>query len=167
MKKIFLINLLIFSALLLLLVGGAIVSRLFRVTDMADQPSIKPQEQPLEPPPGSVPVQGRERRMDRMEAAQRLTNPRQPTPASVENGGRLFQIYCALCHGPEGKGNGPIAAKFVPPPDITLEFFRQRTDGFLYGTIRDGGAIMPSQGEGLSQEERWDIVNYLRSLQRR
>lgn len=105
--------------------------------------------------------------MDRMEAAQRLTNPRQPTPASVENGGRLFQIYCALCHGPEGKGNGPIAAKFVPPPDITLEFFRQRTDGFLYGTIRDGGAIMPSQGEGLSQEERWDIVNYLRSLQRR
>jgi hypothetical protein len=166
-KKIFLVNLLIFSVLLLLLVGGAIVSRIFRVTDMAEQPSIKPQEHPLEPPPGSVPVQGRERQMNRVEAAEKLKNPIRPTPASIENGKRLFQIYCALCHGPDAKGGGPIAAKFVPPPDLTLELFRQRTDGFLYATIRDGGALMPGQGEGLTPQERWDVVNYLRSLQRR
>lgn len=167
MKKIFLINLLIFSVLLLLLIGGAIISRIYRVTDMAEQPSIKPQEQPLEPPPGSVPAEGRERRMSRMEAAEKLVSPVKPTPASIENGKRLFQIYCALCHGPDAKGGGPIAAKFIPPPDLTLELFKQRTDGFLYATIRDGGALMPAQGEGLSREERWDVVNYLRSLQRR
>jgi mono/diheme cytochrome c family protein len=43
--------------------------------------------------------------------------------------------------------------------------FRQRTDGFLYATIRDGGALMPGQGEALSPRERWDVVNYLRVLQ--
>lgn len=165
MKKIFLINLSIALVLLTLLVVGVVVSRIYRVTDMAEQPSLKPQEQALEPPPGSVPVVGIEKRMNRVEAAEKLVNPIKPTPVSIENGKRLFQIYCALCHGPDGKGGGPIAAKFVPPPDLTLELFKQRTDGFLYATIRDGGALMPAQGEGLSREERWDVVNYLRVLQ--
>ncbi len=40
-------------------------------------------------------------------------------------------------------------------------------DGFLYATIRDGGALMPGQGDALSPRERWDIVNYLRHLQQK
>lgn len=167
MKKIFLINLLIFSVLLLFVTGGAMVSRLFQVRDMADQPSLKPQEQALELPPGTIPVEGRERRMSRIEAGEKLRNPVAPTPASLEAGKRLYEIYCALCHGPAAKGGGPVALKFVPPPDLTLELFQKRTDGFLYATIRDGGALMPPQAEGLSSQERWDVVNYLRSLQRR
>ncbi|MBI3003543.1 MAG: cytochrome c, partial [candidate division NC10 bacterium] len=91
--------------------------------------------------------------------------PVAPTPASVENGERLFLIYCALCHGADARGGGPVATKFVPPPDLTLELFRQRTDGFIYATIRDGGALMPPQGEALSPRERWDVVNFLRVLQ--
>lgn len=133
--------------------------------DMEKQPSIRPQEAPLLPPPGAVPRQGREPRMDRVKAGEQLRNPVAPTPASLENGKRLFLIYCALCHGPDAKGGGPVAAKFIPPPDLTLELFRQRPDGFLYGTIRDGGALMPGQGEALSSRERWDVVNYLRILQ--
>ena len=58
-----------------------------------------------------------------------------------------------------------MATKFIPPPDLTLQMFRDRTDGFLYATIRDGGALMPGQKEALSPHERWDIVNYLRKLQ--
>jgi mono/diheme cytochrome c family protein len=103
--------------------------------------------------------------MDRIEAGEKLQNPVDRTATSVENGKRLFQIYCALCHGPDAKGAGPVASKFVPPPDLTLEIFRQRTDGFLYATIRDGGALMPGQREALSPRERWDIVNYLRDVQ--
>ena len=49
--------------------------------------------------------------------------------ASVENGKRLFLIYCTLCHGPDAKGGGPVAPKFIPPPDLTLDLFRQRSDG--------------------------------------
>jgi mono/diheme cytochrome c family protein len=105
--------------------------------------------------------------MNRVEAGERLRNPITPTDASLENGKHLFQIYCALCHGADAKGGGPVAQKFVPPPDLTLEIFRQRPDGFIYATIRDGGALMPGQGPALSPRERWDIINYLRHLQGR
>lgn len=133
---------------------------------MKDQPSIKPQEAPRRPAPGTVPREGWERPMTRDEAGTVLRNPIQATPKSVENGRRLFEIFCALCHGAKGKGMGPVAAKFIPPPDLTLPMFQQRTDGFIYGTIRNGGAVMPPYAEALSSEDRWDIVNFLRSLQR-
>ncbi|RMF84868.1 MAG: cytochrome c [Nitrospinota bacterium] len=133
--------------------------------DMVDQPSLKPQERPLSPPPNTVPVQGKAPQMNRLEAAEKLRNPVPPTPESLERGKRLFAIYCALCHGKDARGNGPVAKKFVPPPNLTLELFKQRTDGYLYGTITNGGALMPSQAENLSPTERWDVVNYLRSLQ--
>lgn len=134
--------------------------------DMKDQPSVKPQEAPRRPAAGTVPREGWERPMTREEMAQILTNPVPFTPKSVEEGRRLFEIYCALCHGADGKGMGPVSTRFIPPPDLTAPMFRQRTDGFIYGTIRNGGALMPPYAEALSSKERWDIVNYLRSLQR-
>jgi len=133
--------------------------------DMARQPALKPQAQPTpRPPEGSMPIQGKEASRSREQAAN-VQNPVPPTAESIDNGKRLFQIYCAVCHGVDGKGMGPAAAKFVPPPDITSAFFKARADGFLYETIRSGGPLMPAQGEALSPKERWDIVNYLRSLQ--
>lgn len=134
-------------------------------TDMMKQPSIKPQAAPRTLPADSVPTQGKEPPMDRMEAGKKLHNPVAATAASIANGNRLFHIYCAACHGPEARGNGPVAKKFIPPPDLTLEVFRQRPDGFIYETIRIGGPIMPSQGDALLPRERWEIVNYLRTLQ--
>jgi mono/diheme cytochrome c family protein len=162
------IKLMIFAAAVLVLAGAGVGSLLLRgafSTDMGDQPSLKPQERPLEPPVGSVPQRNWERAMSREEAGKLLRNPVPATPTSLENGKDLYGIYCALCHGENGKGGGPVAAKFVPPPDITAAFFRQRSDGFIYATIRSGGPLMPAQGEALSVTERWDIVNYLRSLQ--
>ncbi|MBI3988049.1 MAG: cytochrome c [candidate division NC10 bacterium] len=135
--------------------------------DMKDQPSIKPQEAPRQPPANTVPRDGWERPISREEAGQRLKNPVKATEASLQNGKKLFEIYCALCHGPDAKGMGPVSTKFIPPPDLTLPVFKERTDGFLYGTIRNGGALMPPYGEVLSSRERWDIVNYLRSVQGR
>ena len=134
-------------------------------TDMSKQPSVRPQEEPRVPPTHSIPTQGKEAVIDRVEAGKRLQNPIKATKTSIENGKRLFQIYCTPCHGPQAMGNGPVAKKFVPPPNLTLEVFRKRPDGFIYETIRSGGPIMPSQGEALVPEERWDIVNYLRVLQ--
>ncbi len=136
-------------------------------TDMSNQPSVRPQEGPRVPPMHSIPTQGKEAVIDRVAAGKKLQNPIKATKTSIENGKRLFQIYCASCHGPEAKGNGPVAKKFVPPPNLTLEVFRKRPDGFIYETIRSGGPIMPSQGVALLPKERWDIVNYLRVLQQR
>lgn len=103
--------------------------------------------------------------MDRIEAGKKLKNPLRPTKESIEIGKQLYGIYCALCHGADSKGSGPVAGKFVPPPDLTLEIFRNRPDGFVYETIRSGGPLMPGQGDVLTPEERWHIVNYLRTLQ--
>ncbi len=149
-----------------LLLGASLAHAFPWSRDMKDQPSIKPQEAPRRPPAGTVPREGWGPPMAREEAGKVLRNPVQATRDSVEKGRRLYEIYCALCHGAGGKGMGPVATKFVPLPDITLPMFQQRTDGFMYGTIRNGGAVMPPYGEALSSEERWDIVNFIRSLQK-
>lgn len=162
------IRLMIFAGVVLLLAASGVLTLALRgalTTNMGDQPSIKSQESPLEPPVGSVPRGKRDRPLAPEEAAKVLRNPVVATKVSLENGSRLYVVYCALCHGMDGKGGGPVAAKFVPPPDVTASFFRARTDGFLYETIRRGGPLMPAQGDALSPEERWDIVNYLRSIQ--
>lgn len=134
-------------------------------TDMSRQLSVKPQRAPRVPPPGSVPIQGKKITMDRVEAGKKLQNPVKPTPASIENGKQLFNIYCVPCHGAEAKGDGPVSKKFTTPSNLTSEESRNRADGYIFATIRQGGTSMPSQADGLSPQETWDVVNYLRSLQ--
>lgn len=134
-------------------------------TDMTVQPSLRPQQQPRPSAAGTLPMGG-EPSVDRVVAAAALRNPVTPSAASVGRGEKLFGIYCALCHGPRGQGDGPVAQKFMPPPDLTMKAIAERTDGYLYATIRNGGALMPGLGESLTPEERWDVVNFLRRLQR-
>jgi mono/diheme cytochrome c family protein len=63
-------------------------------------------------------------------------------------------------------GDGPIAAKFIPPPDLLGPDARGRTDGYIYMYMRHGGAIMPSYGNALTQQNAWDLVNYIRDQQK-
>jgi mono/diheme cytochrome c family protein len=112
----------------------------------------------------SAPSDPAEPPMARSRAASELRNPNPPTPASLEKGRRAFMDYCATCHGLDGRGDGPLAGKSIlPPPDLTANAGR-RTEGYLYATIRNGGAVMPPLGGMIPPEERWDIVNYLRSI---
>ncbi len=154
-------------AVAILLIGSRLAYGWPWSTDMSRQPSIRPQQAPRVPPPNSVPIQGKETPIDRVEAGKKLHNPVKPTPASFENGKRLFGIYCVPCHGSNAKGDGPVAKKFVPVADLTAEAARNRSDGYIFATIREGGSSMPSQADGVSPREAWDIVNYLRSLQQK
>ena len=137
--------------------------------NMTESPRIMPGERAFSMPAGSVP-RGGELRLpkEEREAAALRRNPIPATPASVQKGGELFVIYCTPCHGAQGKGNGPVSTKFVPPADLTnADLHKARTDGYWQSYMSVGGAVMPSYGEALSAEERWHVVNFLRTLAQR
>jgi mono/diheme cytochrome c family protein len=118
------------------------------------------------PHEGSVPTTGVDRPMDRDLAAQRLTNPVATNDASVARGDSLYRRQCVACHGRSLAGDGPVAAAFMPPPDLLGQQVRDRRDGYLYSYIRYGGVIMPSYGFQLSAEETWHVINFIRHMQR-
>ncbi len=137
--------------------------------DMANQISVKPQEGPdaIRPfPQRSVPMAGTPTLIhvhDR-DGAIPLANPNPPTAESVQRGRKFFQIFCTPCHGASGTGDGPVGAKFlIRPFDLTADNEQKvLSEGYIFGTVSFGGAIMPSYGNDLSPSEVWDVVNYVR-----
>ncbi|MEO5617622.1 MAG: cytochrome c [Candidatus Eisenbacteria bacterium] len=95
-----------------------------------------------------------------------LRNPIASDDSSLARGERKFIRTCVPCHGAGLAGDGPVAALFMPPPDLLAEATRQREDGYLYSYIRHGGAVMPSYGAQVTAEEAWHLVNYIRNLQK-
>lgn len=132
--------------------------------NMADQPSVRPLEQkPFPAPAGTVPIGYAVPPAITYEAANGLANPQPPDPASLARGKALYETYCQVCHGPAGAGDGPVIAKFVRPPNLKGAS-RGFTDGYIFALITNGRGNMPSYAS-VSPEERWDVINYLRSLQ--
>jgi mono/diheme cytochrome c family protein len=137
--------------------------------DMANQISIKPQHGPdsIRPfPQRSVPMAGTRTLIhvhDR-DAAMTLANPVAATPESIGHGRKFFQIFCTPCHGKSGTGDGTVGAKFlIRPFDLTAENEQKvLSEGYIFGTVSFGGALMPSYGNDLSPHEIWDVVNYVR-----
>ena len=140
--------------------------------DMANQVSTKPQESVDKNSPGmkpfpkrSVPVPAIASLVKDMAAAEKLANPVAADEQSIAHGGKLFQIYCVPCHGSAGKGDGLVGAKLLLKPyDLTAEQTKTRTDGFIWGYMTFGGAIMPTYTNDLSPTERWQVVNYMRKV---
>jgi mono/diheme cytochrome c family protein len=148
------------------LMGGAIVFRF--IDNMTHTVRIVPGERVFAMPAGVV-ARGSERILpkEQREVAAKKPNPIKTSEASTAIGKTHYTTFCVPCHGPEGKGGvtGPVAVKFVPPPDLTnAEFQKARTDGYWQSYIMAGGAVMPSYAEAMSAEEAWHIVNFLRSV---
>jgi mono/diheme cytochrome c family protein len=104
---------------------------------------------------------------EQRDVAAKMPNPVKSSAESIAIGRERFATFCTPCHVPEAKGgvSGPVATKFIPPPDLTnADLQRQRTDGYWHSYIVVGGAVMHAYGEALSSQEAWHIVNYLRSL---
>jgi mono/diheme cytochrome c family protein len=134
---------------------------------LAVQPYALP---PRDPVPGTVPITGAdpELRVDKdqdLRALNQLQNPAPRTSESLNRGQDLFNVYCYPCHGAAGKGDGPVAAKFIQPPDLTAEQARKYSDGYVFALIRYGRGIMPPYGDKVRGMDRWHLVNYLRLLQ--
>ena len=121
------------------------------------------------PDDASVPVGGRDVAGEDppYERNQHRPNPVPASDSSIARGERTFARLCAPCHGKTLAGDGPVAALFMPPPDLLAEPTRQRLDGFIYSYIRFGGIVMPSYGAQLTAVEAWNVVNFLRDQQRK
>jgi copper transport protein len=93
-------------------------------------------------------------------------NPILMTPQSVETGRELYLEHCAVCHGPDGEGDGEDAAELErPPADLSGPHVEIHTDGDIYWWIMDGiDPAMPGFDEHLSDEDAWHLVNYIRNL---
>ncbi|MBE0569373.1 MAG: cytochrome c [Deltaproteobacteria bacterium] len=136
--------------------------------DMYDNPAFRPQEEPVRlPPEGSVPTKGLEHApMPGSAAAAALENPEKITDFTLLTGKELYGIYCAPCHGASGKGDGPVAKKFVPTPvDISVTGLGSRLpDGELFAVLTHGKNGMPAFRSDLTAGERWLVVAYLKKL---
>jgi len=93
--------------------------------------------------------------------ANALVNPRPANFESLKNGQLQFETFCAPCHGLKGMADGPVAKAF--PGVLPLVVANARTDGHVFTTIRQGRRRMPPYGR-LPEQDRWDIVNYVRYL---
>ena len=141
--------------------------------DMVDQPSAKPQESPAPLEPDAVPVVGGETlpaptteagMFEAKEAAVTVQNPIPATAESVALGKYLYEINCLVCHGVEGRGDGPVGALLATSPvDMHDAYTQDQADGQLFFTITRGRVTMPYYRDALSHEERWHVVNYLRA----
>ncbi len=164
MKWVFLLSLLVVGAF-----GGVLGLNVVHwwQNDMFRTQRLMPGEKVYSMPKGSLPRNGGEVYYSpaEREAAGARRNPVLATADSINRGAALFAIYCTPCHGASGKGEGLVATKFVPAADLTNpELHRVRTDGYWQSYLSVGGAVMPAYGEALSPTERWDVVNFLRTL---
>ena len=166
MKRILLARLVVFAAAFLAMALLAGCEKLDR--DMYDNPAFRPQEEPVRlPPAGSVPTKGLEHtpKPGTAEAAA-LVNPEKMTDFSLLTGKELFGIYCTPCHGASGKGDGPVAKKFVPTPaDISATGHgSHHPEGELFAVVTHGKNGMPPFRSDLTAKERWLVVGYLKTL---
>jgi len=78
---------------------------------------------------------------------------------------RLYNINCAICHGADGKANGPLATKVGGVVNLTMDQFVKMADGTMYHSINYGKNNMGSYASQLSPRQRWQIIQYVRTLQ--
>ena len=150
-------------------------------SEMHYSPSYRSQEGPrLLPPPDSVPVTGKALKLGTLEEARSLTIPDQPHDAA--RAAELFRVNCVVCHGLSMQGDGPMLPmiKSGPvPADLMGPISSDATDGELFAFITRGGrqgiterergrpstSPMPAFEYLLTEEERWQLVKYLRDEQ--
>jgi mono/diheme cytochrome c family protein len=97
----------------------------------------------------------------------KLENPILASKASTSRGKKLFEKNCAACHGLSGNGYGPSAHAFTTRvrPLWVWNNAGPSADGYLFWFITNGRTDMPAWGVVLSENERWDLINYIKTLE--
>ncbi|MGC1617785.1 MAG: cytochrome c [Candidatus Acidiferrum sp.] len=100
------------------------------------------------------------------EAAKLRKNPIRSSPSAIAAAHAIYLDKCANCHGQTGKGDGPDAASYYPSPASLADAKRMNgvTDGEIFYQISQGRKPMPSFKKRLSEEQRWQLVLFVRTL---
>lgn len=97
--------------------------------------------------------------------ADKLKNPLAGQEEAIKGGKKIYATMCTICHGEKGKGDGVAGAALNPKPtNITTAAFHAQSDGAIYWKITEGRAPMASYKATLTEEKRWQLVSYLRTL---
>jgi mono/diheme cytochrome c family protein len=101
-------------------------------------------------------------------AEARKKNPVAVNESSLGAGQKVYLKRCVQCHGKTGNGDGPDAADLgIHPAKLSNPAIQQQTDGALFWKVTVGKKPMPNYGTRLAATDRWNVVNYLRTLGRR
>lgn len=165
----------VFGGVLLLMVLAACSSTTTYPIDFFSAMHYQHSFRTLEPPrflspEGAVPQQGRAPSFTTEQILQ-LQNPVEADEASIAIGQQVYDVNCAVCHGGDGNGNGPMAEYLVnnearPPADLTAERLVNVEDNHFYNVVTNGlPPYMPAFGNLIQGENIWHLVNYIRELQ--
>src|SRR5206468_6863567 len=101
-------------------------------------------------------------------AEARKKNPVAVTESSLTAGQKIYLKRCVTCHGKTGNGDGPDAVDLgIHPAKLSDPGLREEADGALFWKITVGKKPMPNYGTRLSPTDRWNVINYLRTLAKR
>ncbi len=105
---------------------------------------------------------------DEWKAPGRAARKKNPVPAdeqSIAAGRAVYLANCLACHGETGKGDGPAAAALDPKPnDLADPKVWEQSDGAIFWKITRGRAPMPAYKNLLTDQERWNVLNYMRTF---
>ncbi|MDA0684054.1 MAG: cytochrome c [Bacteroidetes bacterium] len=96
-------------------------------------------------------------------------NPLTVDLALLERGKDQYEIFCSVCHGIAGDGQGIIMTGgygYVPAPTYHSDMLRAQPDGYIYDALTWGIRSMPGYSTQVKAKDRWAIVAYIRALQR-
>ena len=92
-------------------------------------------------------------------------NPIAPTQDSIAAGQKIYSKTCAMCHGKGGDADGPAVIELnIHPAKLSDPKLANESDGSLFWKITTGKKPMPAYGKRLSETDRWNLVNYVRTL---
>ncbi len=108
------------------------------------------------------------------EAGLLLFNPVGISEEALLRGQDRYDIFCTVCHGPRGQtdgsatGTNPVTGvpRFPTPPSLHTDQARGYEDGSIYHIITSGMGKMPGYSDKLTEEDRWNVIHYVRALQR-
>lgn len=98
-------------------------------------------------------------------SADTIKNPLKGKPEAIPLGKKTYTTYCVVCHGDKGRGDGIAAAGLNPKPaDHSSAKFQQQSDGAIFWKLTTGRAPMASYEKTLTVQQRWQVIEYMRTL---